>query len=41
MDFLRRDVHNVCSWFARKGLGPEDGVDEEDVFSDLVVMAFG
>jgi RIO kinase 1 len=41
MDFLRRDVHNVCSWFARKGLGPADGVDEEAVFAELVTMAFG
>jgi RIO kinase 1 len=41
MDFLRRDVHNVCSWFARKGLGPADGVDEEELFAELVTMAFG
>lgn len=36
MDFLRRDVHNVCSWFARRGLA----VDEEALFAELVTMAF-
>jgi RIO kinase 1 len=41
MDFLRRDVHNVCTWFARKGLGPDEGVEEEALFADLVTMAFG
>lgn len=36
-DFLMRDVHNVCAWFNRKGLD----VDEDDLFAELVVAAFG
>jgi RIO kinase 1 len=37
MEFLLRDVHNVCSWFVRKGLD----VDEDALFAELVTMAFG
>ena len=37
MDFLQRDAHNVCSWFVRKGLD----VDEDELFAELVTMAFG
>jgi RIO kinase 1 len=37
MDFLLRDVHNVCRWFVRKGLD----VDEDALFAELVTMAFG
>jgi RIO kinase 1 len=36
-DFLLRDARNVCSWFARKGLA----VDADELFAELVVMAFG
>ncbi len=36
-DFLQRDVHNVCQWFARRGVA----ADEEALFADLVVQAFG
>ena len=32
MDFLMRDCHNVCSWFAARGLD----VDEHELFSDLI-----
>lgn len=32
LDFLHRDVVNVCAWFQRKGLD----VDEELVFADLL-----
>ena len=32
VDFLHRDVLNVCGWFARKGLD----VDAEEVFADLL-----
>ncbi|MFN8097461.1 MAG: RIO1 family regulatory kinase/ATPase [Dermatophilaceae bacterium] len=34
-DFLRRDTHNLVSWFAGKGLD----VDEEHLFGDLVAAA--
>ncbi len=33
LDFLHRDVVNVCRWFQRKGLE----VDEEAVFADLLI----
>ena len=33
LDFLHRDVVNVCTWFQRKGLD----VDEEEVFADLLI----
>ncbi len=36
-DLLRRDCHNVVSWFARRGLD----VDEEGLFADLIVQALG
>lgn len=32
LDFLHRDVVNVCTWFQRKGLD----IDAEDVFADLL-----
>lgn len=32
IDFLHRDVVNVCSWFDRRGLA----VDAEEVFADLL-----
>ena len=32
IDFLHRDVLNVCGWFERRGLG----VDAEEVFADLL-----
>ena len=32
MDFLMRDCHNVCSWFAARGLD----VDEHALFGDLL-----
>lgn len=32
LDFLHRDVVNVCTWFQRRGLG----VDAEEVFADLL-----
>jgi RIO kinase 1 len=32
LEFLHRDVVNVCTWFQRKGLD----VDAEDVFADLL-----
>jgi len=35
MEFLMRDCHNVCSWFAARGLD----VDEHDLFADLVAVA--
>jgi RIO kinase 1 len=30
-----RDCHNVCSWFAARGLD----VDEHDLFSELLTSA--
>lgn len=36
MDFLMRDVHNVCTWFARRGLD----VDEGALFGDLVAQVY-
>jgi RIO kinase 1 len=35
MDFLMRDCHNVCTWFAARGLD----VDEHDLFADLLAGA--
>jgi RIO kinase 1 len=35
-DFLLRDCHNVCSWFARRGLE----VDEDALFGDLMSAAW-
>jgi RIO kinase 1 len=40
MDFLHRDVQNVCSWFRRKGLALPEG-HEEELFGELVAAAFG
>lgn len=37
MEFLQRDCHNVCAWFASRGLD----VDEGDLFADAVAQAFG
>lgn len=36
-DFLLRDCHNVCTWFASRGLE----VDEQELFAELVTQAFG
>ncbi len=36
MDFLMRDCHNVCTWFASRGLP----VDEHDLFAELLAAAF-
>jgi RIO kinase 1 len=35
-DFLMRDCHNVCTWFAARGLP----VDEDDLFAELLAAAF-
>ena len=35
-DFLMRDCHNVCTWFAARGLP----VDEHELFGDLVAAAY-
>lgn len=35
-DFLLRDCHNVCTWFARRGLA----VDEQDLFGELMASAW-
>jgi RIO kinase 1 len=35
-DFLQRDCHNVCTWFARRGLD----VDEHALFADLIGSAW-
>lgn len=34
-EFLERDTHNVCEWFARRGYA----VDEGEVFGDLMAAA--
>ncbi|GAA1963289.1 serine protein kinase RIO [Microbacterium deminutum] len=34
LDFLHRDIVNVCTWFARRGLR----TDAEDVFAELVAQ---
>jgi RIO kinase 1 len=36
LDFLMRDCHNVCAWFASRGLE----VDEHALFADLLAVAF-
>jgi RIO kinase 1 len=35
-DFLLRDCHNVCTWFARRGLE----VDEHELFADLMARSW-
>ena len=35
-DFLQRDCHNVCTWFARRGLD----VDEHALFAELMASAW-
>jgi RIO kinase 1 len=35
-DFLQRDCHNVCTWFARRGLE----VDEHALFGELMASAW-
>jgi RIO kinase 1 len=37
LDFLHRDVLNVCDWFRRRGIDH----DPEELFADLVGYAFG
>jgi RIO kinase 1 len=37
LDFLHRDVLNVCDWFKRRGIEH----DPEELFADLVGYAFG
>lgn len=37
LDFLHRDVLNVCDWFKRRGIEH----DPEELFADLVSYAFG
>ncbi len=37
MEFLMRDCHNVCAWFAGRGLD----ADEHELFGDLLAEAFG
>jgi RIO kinase 1 len=36
MDFLMRDCHNICTWFAARGLD----VDEHALFGELLAAAF-
>ena len=36
MDFLMRDCHNICTWFASRGLD----VDEHELFADLIGQVF-
>ena len=36
-DYLLRDCHNVCRWFAGRGLE----VDEQELFAELLVAALG
>ncbi len=38
-DFLMRDCHNVCTWFAARGLDPAVA-DEHALFADLVASAY-
>jgi RIO kinase 1 len=38
LDFLMRDCHNVCTWFAARGLD-ESVADEHALFADLVTSA--
>jgi RIO kinase 1 len=35
-DFLQRDCHNVCTWFARRGLE----VDEHALFAELITQCW-
>jgi RIO kinase 1 len=35
-EFLHRDCHNVCTWFARRGLE----VDEDALFAELLASAW-
>jgi RIO kinase 1 len=35
-DFLQRDCHNVCTWFARRGLE----VDEHELFAELMASSW-
>ncbi len=35
-DFLLRDCHNICGWFAARGLD----VDEHELFAELLACAF-
>jgi RIO kinase 1 len=37
LDFLHRDVLNVCDWFERRGIER----DPEEVFADLLAYSFG
>lgn len=37
LSFLHRDVCNVATWFARRGIDD----DPEEVFADLLSAAFG
>jgi len=34
-EFLQRDCHNMCAWFASRGLA----VDEEEIFGDFMAAA--
>jgi RIO kinase 1 len=36
VDFLMRDCHNVCAWFASRGLD----VDEHELFGELLAQVF-
>jgi RIO kinase 1 len=36
MDFLMRDCHNICTWFAARGLD----ADEHTLFADLLAQVF-
>ena len=35
-EFLQRDCHNVCTWFARRGLE----VDEHELFAEMLAAAW-
>jgi RIO kinase 1 len=35
-DFLQRDCHNVCTWFARRGLE----IDEHELFAELMASCW-
>lgn len=39
MDFLRRDCHNVCTWFVQRGLD-ERVADEHALYGELLGAAF-
>ena len=36
LDFLHRDLHNICAWFNRKGVG----CDPEALFAELLAVTF-